>query len=83
MQKSTLKEFQQSKTPMEKISRSFSEMAVNEQRKSSQMSFSYFPPPPQFRSNPPEYSAQPIPSYMFPYQNYMGASMNNANSIFE
>ena len=80
MQKSTLKEFQQSKTPMEKITRAYGDIRVNDHRDNSQMSFSYYP---QFGSTPPEFPAQPMPSYMFPYQNYMGTSMNGGvGSVF-
>ena len=37
------------------------------------MNYGYYP---QFGSTP-DFPAQPIPSYMFPYQNYMGGSMAN------
>ena len=55
-------------------------MRVGEQRDNPQMSFSYYP---QFGGNPPDFSAQPMPSYMFPYQNYMGTSLNGGvGSVF-
>lgn len=56
-------------------------MRANEPRDNPHMNFGYFPP---FGGNPPDFSGQPMPSYMFPYQNYMGQSMgNNSGSIFE
>lgn len=51
------------------------------------MSYGYYPAQygnnaqygsnPPYGSNNPDYPTQPMPSYMFPYQNYMGASMTN------
>lgn len=38
------------------------------------MNYGFYP---QFGSNTPDYTAQPIPNFIFPYQNYMGGSMTN------
>jgi hypothetical protein len=67
---------------MEKLSRSFGQLNRNEgQEGSSNVNYGFFPP---LASNPDpvlSYPNQGMPSYMYPYQNYMNASLNN--SIFE
>jgi len=42
------------------------------------MNFGYYPP---FGSSNPDFPSQPIPNYMFPYQNYMGSG--SMASVYE
>ena len=76
LQRSSIKEFQQSKTSFEKISQSYDNLRTVQKRDNSHMNFGYYP---QFPATNSEFTpAQPINSYIYPYQNYMNNSRANA-----